>query len=232
MSRATHPRWRMMAYGLLGLPLAMAALPVYVQIPAYYSSNLGLALASTGWVLFLARLVDTLQDPWLGRYIDRLHGGLNPWLIAGAVLLGLAFLGLWLPPVSTAYLGAWLAVMLVVAYTAHSMLSIAYLSWGARLSADESNSNAALLGAAAWREGAGLLGVILASVIPSWILTRPVATIPSHLGRYGLSFAAILAVALFALIYYAPRWQRKVNQHSSWQQLWQTMQANQGFKSS
>ncbi|MEN9658049.1 MAG: hypothetical protein RL571_1514 [Pseudomonadota bacterium] len=231
MSRAQHSRWRFMAYGLLGLPLAMAALPVYVQIPAYYSSNLGLALASTGWVLFLARLVDTVQDPWLGRYIDRLHGGLNPWLIAGAVLLGLSFLGLWLPPVSSAYLGAWLAIMLVIAYTAHSMLSIAYLSWGARLSADEFNPNTALLGAAAWREGAGLFGVILASVIPSWILTQPAASIPSHFGHYGLGFAAILALALFALMHYAPSWQRKVSPHSSWLQLWQTMQANQGFKS-
>ena len=45
MTLAAQSHWRMLAYGLLGLPLAMAALPVYVQIPAYYSSNLGVALA-------------------------------------------------------------------------------------------------------------------------------------------------------------------------------------------
>jgi len=40
--------WQFAAYGALGLPLAMCALPVYVQIPAYYSTQLGLAVASTG----------------------------------------------------------------------------------------------------------------------------------------------------------------------------------------
>src|SRR5450830_608442 len=73
------------AYGLLGLPLAMSALPIYIQAPAYYTGHLGLALAGTGWVLFLSRLVDTLQDPWLGRCIDRLHGlRLKVWLMAAA----------------------------------------------------------------------------------------------------------------------------------------------------
>ncbi|MGL4994982.1 MAG: MFS transporter, partial [Deefgea sp.] len=153
------------SYGLLGLPLAMAALPVYVQIPAYYSGQLGLALGLTGWVLFLARLVDTFQDPLLGRWIDRLDGKISLWFWSGALVLALAFFSLWVPPVSsgnTMYLSLWLAVMLIAAYTAHSMLNIAYLTWGARIDAGASGSDQGLLGAAAWREGAGLFGVILA----------------------------------------------------------------------
>ena len=61
--------------------------------------------------------------------------------------------------------------MLIVAYTAHSMINIAYLSWGARL-ADTSTSLAptsALLGAAGWREGLGLVGVIAAAFILGFI---------------------------------------------------------------
>ena len=86
------------AYGLLGLPLAMSALPLYVQIPAYYASHLGLALASTGWILFLARLFDTLQDPLLGLLIDKLDKRLALWLLGAGVALALGFLGLWIPP--------------------------------------------------------------------------------------------------------------------------------------
>ena len=132
------------AYGLLGLPLAMAALPVYVQAPAYYADRLGLSLTLTGAVLFGARLVDTVQDPWLGRIIDRLarRGRLAGWLWLAAAILALAFAGLWLPPRAPGttalatvpphwLLAAWFGVMLIVVYTAHSALNIAYLAWGA-----------------------------------------------------------------------------------------------------
>ena len=196
------------AYGLLGLPLAMSALPVYVQAPAYYVSQLGLALASTGWVLFLARLVDTLQDPFLGQWIDRLRGGLHGWLILAACMLALAFLGLWLPPVTSAYLAPWLAMMLVLAYTAHSMLNISYLSWGARLQRPDSAQDGILLGAAAWREGAGLVGVIVASVVPSMIFAGPHSRVASSMGWYSVSFAFLLMVAMIALLRLAPPWQR------------------------
>jgi GPH family glycoside/pentoside/hexuronide:cation symporter len=198
------------AYGLLGMPLAMSALPVYVQAPAYYVSQLGLALASTGWVLFLARLVDTLQDPFMGQWIDRLRGGLHGLLIFAACLLALAFLGLWLPPVAGAYLAPWLALMLMLAYTAHSMLNISYLSWGARLQRAGNEQDGILLGAAAWREGAGLAGVIVASVVPSMILAGDHKRVAVSMGWYSASFAMVLMVAMFALLRLAPPWQRNL----------------------
>ena len=95
-----HASMPLAAYGALGLPLAMAALPVYVQAPAYYAGTLGLPLATTGMVLFAARLVDTVQDPWLGRWIDRLAGAgrLHGVLWAAAAGLALGFVGLFVGP--------------------------------------------------------------------------------------------------------------------------------------
>jgi len=220
-------------YGLLGLPLAMAALPVYVQIPAYYSAQLGLALATTGWVLFLARLVDTFQDPLLGRWIDRLNGKLALWFWSAAVVLGLAFSGLWMPAVASdkpAYLALWLAAMLIAAYTAHSMINIAYLTWGARI--DAGNSDHGLLGAAAWREGAGLFGVILASVIPGWIMSRGPATMNNDLGIYSIAFATLLLLSVFVLLRYAPAWQRTPDTPSlpGWRETWNAVSQHRGFR--
>ena len=41
------PRWWSgPAYGLLGLPLAFVALPLYVVLPHHYATTLGLPLAS------------------------------------------------------------------------------------------------------------------------------------------------------------------------------------------
>jgi GPH family glycoside/pentoside/hexuronide:cation symporter len=205
-------------YGFLGLPLAMAALPVYVQIPAYYTTQLGLPLASTGLVLFFARMVDTLQDPVLGRMIDRRQHNIGSWLIVAALLLAMAFYGLWQPPVeaglraaNSSLLLTWLGVMLIVAYTAHSMINIAYLSWGARLaetSSSATSSNAGLLGAAAWREGLGLVGVILASLVPSFIVLGLPAKIDTRLTTYAIAFSALLAFGVISLLRWAPKWQQ------------------------
>jgi len=198
------------AYGFLGLPLAMSALPVYVQIPAYYSTQLGMALVSVGWVLFLARFVDALQDPLLGYLIDRMRGTLTWWFCAAGFMLAIAFLGLWLPPVSGSHLIVWLALALILAYVAHSMLNIAYLAWGARIVSTGGRQSSALLGAAAWREAAGLVGGIAASVIPSFIISdsQSRAQHAEHLGWYCLAFAIILALSIAALLTAAPVWKR------------------------
>ena len=233
MSRARL--WRDLCYGLLGLPLAMAALPIYVQIPAYYSNQLGLALGLTGWILFLARLVDTFQDPLLGAWIDRLHGHIGLWFWCGVVMLSLAFFGLWLPPVAsgnTLGLSLWLALMLIVAYTAHSMLSIAYLTWGARIEADAGKRDHSLLGVAAWREGAGLLGVIVASVLPSWIMTQAVTHLHADLARYSLGFASMLFIAVWVLLRFAPKWvhPKRSEVAPRLRAIWHVMKAHPGFR--
>ena len=204
-------------YGMLGLPLAMAALPVYVQIPTYYTTHLGAGIAATGFVIFAARLIDTIQDPWLGKIIDQRN--INPifWFSLFSLLLAGAFLGLWLPPqfvqhTSTSLL-AWLAGMLVIAYTAHSALNIAYLSWGSRLDTDtqikenkqlpaqpsEKITHNNLLNAAAWREGFGLAGVILASVIPTFIFLQDEKNFTAGLVMYGVTFSILLLVGVFCL---------------------------------
>ena len=51
------------AYGALGLPLAFAALPIYVHVPRLYADGLGLSLAVVGAVLLAARIVDAVTDP-------------------------------------------------------------------------------------------------------------------------------------------------------------------------
>lgn len=184
------------AYGLLGAPLAMAALPLFVQLPAYYATHLGMALAPLGVVLFIARAIDMLQDPLLGHLLDRAPAAQRRrWMTLGAAVLSLTFAALWLPP-SGVPAGVWLALMLVVAYGAHSLVNIAYLAWAAQLPA--------ALGAAAWREGLGLVGMLSASLIPAAILAGDPAQIRPRLAAYSVGFALLMAAAMLALLRYAP----------------------------
>ena len=155
--------WR---YGLMGLPLAFVALPLYVLLPNHYAIHYGVPLATLGGLLLGARLFDALIDPLLGRWCDRLMArstrAVRAWAALAAVALGLGFTLLFFPPVQSGLL-LWAAACLLLTYAAFSALSILHQSWGALLGGDELQRSRVF----AWREGLGLLGVMLASVAPS-----------------------------------------------------------------
>ena len=156
-----------LAYGLLGLPLAFVALPLYVLLPHHYANAFGMPLATLGAVLLGARLFDAAIDPLLGLWCDRLFAR-SPravWAVGAvsALVLALGLIGLFFPQFTSAQaLVLWALVFLLVTTTAFSQLSIAHQAWGARLGGDELQRGRIV----AWREGCGLAGVVLASVLP------------------------------------------------------------------
>jgi glycoside/pentoside/hexuronide:cation symporter, GPH family len=155
-------------YGLLGLPLAFCALPLYVLMPNLYASQWGVSLAALGAVLLGARLLDAVIDPLLGRLCDRLYAiSLHAVLALGAVaasVLAIGFSALFVPLVHepTALLW-WAGFWLTVTYAAFSALSVAHQSWGAMLGGDAPYRSRVV----AWREGLGLVGVLLATLTPA-----------------------------------------------------------------
>jgi len=157
--------WR---YGALALPLAFASLPVYVLLPDHYARNFGTSLPVLGAVLLLTRLFDAFIDPLVGRWADALFraGSRAPLAVmagASASLTG-GFAALWWPPTQPgAAQYAWLGAALVLTYGSFSTVSVIHQAWGARLGGP-ATARARIF---AWREGATLCGVLLASVLPS-----------------------------------------------------------------
>lgn len=154
-------------YGLLGMPLAFVALPLYVHLPNVYASRYGVSLATLGGVLLLARLFDAVTDPWLGRVGDRLFARSPKHVLSAAVLAAVVLVAgmalLFFPPWSNPSDPWGLLVLLMLSCLAFSLLAITHQSWGARLGGDDVQQARIV----AWREGAGLVGVVLASVLPS-----------------------------------------------------------------
>ncbi|MEP7281577.1 MAG: MFS transporter [Rubrivivax sp.] len=178
-------------YGALGLPLAFVALPLYVRLPPHYAERYGVPLAVLGALLLGARLFDAVADPWIGRLVDRWfgHSAARALVAAGlaAVVLAAGFHGLFFPPIErgTALL-VWCGTLLVGTYLAYSVLGVVHQAWGARLGGG-AEQRARIV---AWREGAALAGVLLASMLPA--LAGPLAA------SVGLVLALVLGLGLLA----------------------------------
>jgi glycoside/pentoside/hexuronide:cation symporter, GPH family len=150
------------AYGLFGMPLAMAALPLYVHLPKFYGDHLGVPLAALGGILLLLRLADGVIDPLLGAWSDRVRS--RKRLIAFSVpVLAAGMAALFAPQVDGhRALLLWLGVALAAVYTAFSLATINHNAWGAELSRDPVERTRIT----AMREGLALAGVVIASVAP------------------------------------------------------------------
>jgi Na+/melibiose symporter-like transporter len=150
---------RTLAYGLLGLPLAFAALPIYVHVPRFYAEVAGMELALLGAILLGTRLLDAGIDPWLGWLADRVP---RPTMVAFALLpFAAGFVALLNPPADHA--APWLIGSLALTYLGFSAASVAYQAWGA----DVGSTSAQRTRLTAAREGFGLLGVVLAAALPA-----------------------------------------------------------------
>lgn len=158
-------------YGLLGLPLAFVALPVYVHLPQHHAREFAMPLSALGMVLLLSRLLDALIDPRIGQAVDALYARSRRAVGAVAVLLAfllaLGFQALFVVPQSLreagAGLWAWMVAALALCHVSCSALVVLHQAWAARQGGGVRVQSRWV----AWREGLGLLGVLLACVLPT-----------------------------------------------------------------
>jgi Na+/melibiose symporter-like transporter len=147
------------AYGALGLPLAFAALPLYVHVPRLYAGDVGVSLATVGAVLLAARVVDAVTDPLIGWASDRVAGR-RGLILAGLLLLGVGLPALLAPPAGAG--AGWLFALLVLVSLGYSVATIAYSAWGAEVASTPDLRTRVV----ASREGFALFGVVLAAALP------------------------------------------------------------------
>lgn len=152
-------RLTLLAYALPASALALPTIPIFIHLPALYGDTLGLGLAVTGTVLLLARLFDTITDPLAGWLSDRIQirgARRKPWILLGALIAGPGLYQLLSPPtdVDAAYLLIWSVVL----YAGWTLIAVPYFAWAAELSNDYDERSRIT----AWREGASLLGILVA----------------------------------------------------------------------
>lgn len=96
-----------------------------IAFPLFFTNVFGLTIADTATLMLLARMFDVVTDPLMGALADRTQsrwGTYRPWMIFGAVPLGLIFaLLLYTPDLGITGKRIWaysLYILMMVVYTA------------------------------------------------------------------------------------------------------------------
>jgi len=189
------------AYAAAALPLAAAALPVYVHAPKFYSA-LGLDLALIGVLLLAVRVLDAVSDPLLGLLADRVPqrwGGRKTMLVAAVPAIAAGMFLLFHPPADVAGLASWLALSMMLVYLGLSAASISYFALGSAWSRDYAERTRIT----AARGAAALTGVLLAAALPEWLAQRYGTA--AGLELFSIGFAPVLLVAVAVTVLAGPR---------------------------
>jgi GPH family glycoside/pentoside/hexuronide:cation symporter len=189
------------AYAAAALPLAAAALPVYVHAPKFYS-ELGLDLALIGMLLLAVRVLDAVSDPLLGLLADRVPqrwGGRKAMLVAAVPVIAAGMFLLFHPPADGSGLALWLALSLILVYLGLSAGSISYFALGSAWSRDYAERTRIT----AARGAAALTGVLLAAALPEWLAQRYGTA--AGLGWFSIAYVPVLVAAVALTVLAGPR---------------------------
>ena len=69
-SRPEPTARQLLGYALPALPIAALSLPFYVMVPEFYTKDVGIPIATVGFVLLLVRILDAVTDPLAGALSD------------------------------------------------------------------------------------------------------------------------------------------------------------------
>jgi GPH family glycoside/pentoside/hexuronide:cation symporter len=158
--------------------LASAGIPLYIHLPSF-AAELGISLGTIGYVLFGLRALDFVQDPVLGRMIDRFPTYRSRFAALAFLGMGLGFLIAFV--IQPGLFG--LVAGLVLVFTAYSLGSILFYGQGAEIVGNGAESDH--LRFAGVRETGALGGIVVAAILP---------------GLLGTYFGALQGYALFGML--------------------------------
>ncbi len=158
--------------------LSSAGIPLYIHLPRY-AAELGIGLGTIGVILFGLRALDFVQDPLLGRLIDRFPS--RRALFAAFAFAGMG-VGFFISFVMQLNVFG-LTVGLVLVFTAFSLGTILFYGQGAELIGN--SGRAEHLRFAGLRETGALAGIVVAVITP---------------GVLGIYFGALQAYAIFGAL--------------------------------
>ena len=174
-------------------------MPMALFVPAFYSGDLGVPLASVGVAIALSRLLDVFTDPLIGSLSDRLRipgGRRKPWMIIGAPLFLFSLWKIFVPgpEVSAAYLLFWSAAL----YLGFTLIDLPHKAWGAEISTDYDERTRIT----SWREAIATAGqvALLAGLV--WLAADGIEAASTQLHFIAIAVVFILPLLLALCVFF------------------------------
>ena len=127
----------MLPFALISMPLAMGGLPLSLYLTPYYSSELGISLASIGVIILLTRITDVVTDPLIGSLSDSTpdrYGRRSLWIMIGLPIMGFSTVAVFSPPGEVSHFYLFFSVAFL--YLGWTLIGIPLSAWAAELSPD------------------------------------------------------------------------------------------------
>ena len=150
-------------YSFLALPLAFAGLPLYIYAPDFYTRDLGLNIGLIGAILLVIRLFDAFQDPVIGYVSDRYSQKRFAFILLGITMLVIGMGALFYGPQLAISTSVWFTLSMIFATTGFSIVTINLNMIGGFWHDDPAQRTRI----SAWREAFALVGLLIASVLPT-----------------------------------------------------------------
>lgn len=116
-----------------------------IAFPLFFTNIFGLTVVDTATLMLVARLFDVVTDPIMGAIADRTRsrwGTYRPWLIFGAVPLGLVFaLLLFTPDLPLAGKRVWAYSLYLLMMAVYTAVNVPYGSLLGVMTADDNEKN-------------------------------------------------------------------------------------------
>src|SRR5271169_1100152 len=158
------------AYGMgeLGLSLQNESLVRFLMF--FYTDTLRVSPTAVGLVILLSKGWDAITDPAMGYLSDATRsrwGRRRPYILLGAVPMGVCYWLLFCPPLLSPPALLWYMLALSLAlYTCFTVVAVPYYAWGAELARDYHERTAVVQ----VRALLGLFGGVAGAAVPMLIV--------------------------------------------------------------
>lgn len=157
-------------YSFLALPLSFIGLPIYVNISDFYARHFAISLSAIAILLLVVRIIDLLQDPFIGFISDKLaqkNISHKKIIFVSSILLAVSFFWLFNPPVFVQHhlTMIWFVFFLTATYSCFNF-SLINFETIAVLVAKNDQQRIAINSV---KELCGLIGILLAAAAPAII---------------------------------------------------------------
>ena len=170
------------AYGALGFALSVVGIPLFMYLPTFYASDVGIDVATVGMILLIARSLDMILDPLIGHASDRL-GKRKPFIFIGSFTLLTGYYFLINPSFAPQ---AWLFVFSMMVYIGWSLITVPYMALSSEITSDYHEKTTL----SSWREVMAIAGMMCALLLPYML------TISDNNGATLQSLYVLLLVSL------------------------------------